>query len=459
VRRPSRSTVILLQCGLLAAGCQSYTEATAQARDAYYSKDYDRSLSLWTEACDAGLRGNDAPLLLLERGMVHLAAGRYAEAARDLLTGDQRLEILDFSGNPGEVGKYLFSEDSGLYRGPPHEKILAPTLTSLAWAAAGDDQKARTAANAAYSQAVRFEQFDAGGEHHAPLVYILVGIWAERDGDTQSAYTAYEAACSRQPIPSLAPALARLLDENARRFGGHWLQKRAAGNGPADPPPPLAADHGEVVVVVLNGRAPIRAGSAIELNQAQRRFLREDSLPRIKAGYPKADLREAQQLIGRQHELPMAVIARRPSRFVAGSARVAGSALVRLEEVLDVERQVEAWDGVTSGARTAAALSRMAIRMAVRIGTYLTVKKETQDSLMALLAATFTGAALDAVDTPDTRCWTLLPKQVLFERCPLPAGRQPVEVVMTGPGGEISLLREVEVKPGGVTFAVFVVPD
>jgi hypothetical protein len=97
--------------------------------------------------------------------------------------------------------------------------------------------------------------------------------------------------------------------------------------------------------------------------------------------------------------------------------------------------------------------------MAVRIGTYLTVKKETKDSLMAFLAATFTGAALDAADTPDTRCWTLLPKNVLFQRCALPAGRQQVEVVMTGGGAELSLPREVEVKPGGVTFAVFVVPD
>ena len=249
---------LALPCVL--AACASHAAVTQAPSDAYYAHDFERSLALWTKLLDEGVRPDDAPLFLLERGIVNLAAGRYEAAAEDLVAGDQRLEILDFSGNPGEVGKYLFSEDSGLYRGPPHEKILVPTLVALACAAAGDDERASAAANAAYSQLVRFEHFEKGAAFPSPLANLLVGICAERRGDTQAAYTAYETAYALQPLASLRPVLARVLDANVQRFGGHWVEKRGTC-GWGEPESPGEGD-GELIVVLLNGRAPIRAGSS-----------------------------------------------------------------------------------------------------------------------------------------------------------------------------------------------------
>ena len=446
---------LLLSC-VVAAGCASFSAATEPARAAYYAHDFERSLTLWTSLLEEGVRPDDAPLFLLERGMVNLAAGRYEAAAQDFIAGDQRLEILDFSGNPGEVGKYLFSEDSGLYRGPPHEKILVPTLVALACAAAGDSERASTAANAAYSQTVRFELFDQGAAFPSPLVNLLVGICAERRGDTQAAYTAYEDAYSLQPLTSLRPVLARVLDANTQRFGGHWVEKREAC-GWGEPASPGVGD-GELVVVVLNGRAPIRIGSSVQLSAAQHAFVVNTSLAQIYAEHPKADPKEAQRMVASQRDLPMALLTPRPSRFAGGTVELPGGCSLPLEQALDVERQVATWDEVTRDSRTTAALARLVVRLAVRVGTYLTVEKETNDGFLALLGAALTGAALEAADMPDTRCWTLLPRDVLFQRCTLPAGRHPVAIVMRGTN-EVRLEREVEIAAGDMTCALFVVSD
>jgi hypothetical protein len=446
----------LLLSSVLACGCASYTDATAEARDAYYAHDFERSQTLWTKLLDEGTRSDDAPLLLLERGIVHLAAGRYEAAVADFIAADQRLEILDFSGNPGDVGKYMFSEDSGIYRGPPHEKILVPTLASLACAAAGDHERASTAANAAYTQTVRFEKFDQRANFGSPLANILVGIWAEQRGDTQAAYTAYEAAYALQPLESLRPTLARVLDANAERFQGHWIHKRANSQW-GEPSSPGEGD-GELIVVVLNGRAPIRAGTSLELTAAQHAYLVTESMLQVRAGYPQANQQEAYNMVAAQRDLPMAVLTPRPSRFAGGSVELPGGQSLMLEKALDVENQVATWDAVTLDTRTAAALGRLIVRLAIRVGTYLVVEKETEDGFLALISSMITGAALEAADTPDTRCWTLLPRHVLFQRCTLPAGHHAAAIVMRG-ANEVRLERTVDVVAGDIAFALFVVPD
>jgi hypothetical protein len=456
----SRWTRLLLSLALLgAAGCVGYAESTRAARGAYYAGDYPRAEQLLSELLAGEGREKDGPLLLLERAMVHLAAGRYEAAARDLLAADEQLEVMDFTSDPEQIGRYLFSEDSGLYRGPPHEKILIPTLNSIALAALGDLPRAKTAANAAYSQVVRFEELRPDLRFPSPLALILVGIAAELDGDTQRAFSAFRQAYELRPIRSLEPVLGRLLAENARSFGGHWVRDYQQRPAAWQEPPPVAEDQGELIVVVLNGKAPVREASELRMTQQQRAEFVAMSMTSLATENPEVDMVEAQARFEQQSLLPMAVLQPRPSRYSGGAVEVPGQGSFELENVLPVGEQVADWYRANEGTMLAAALSRLAVKVAARVGTYLATKKQTGDELMAWIASSLAGAALDAVDTPDTRCWALLPDEVLFQRRTVPAGTVALTLRLAGSGGDWSVTRTVEVAPGGLAFVVEVVPD
>jgi len=446
---------------LLTSSCATYTELTQEARDAYYSKDFEASNQLWADLLDHDDAGDDAPLLLLERGMVRLAMGRYADAAKDLLAADERLEVLDFTSNPSEVGKYLFSEDSGLYRGPPYEKILAPTLISLSYAAIGDEEQTRTAANAAQSQVIRFERLDPNAQFPSPLADILFGLGAEATGDTQSAYTAFEKANRVHELAQLRPVMLRLLETNAKRFGDHWVEDFAKAKARWGEPVPLAENEGEFVVVVLNGRAPIKVGTRVELSEAQRSSLMEQSMTEIRVNHAGTDSNQASAIIARQSDLPMAILTPRPSRYSSAVAQLPDGRTLALEEVLDIDGQVTAYYNSIKGKLVAAALSRMAVRMAARVATYIAVRQRTDDGWVAFLAAVAAGKILEAADTPDTRCWTLLPKGILMLRGALPAGERELPITMSGQPGVASktLKLTVNIVPGKVAYAVVVITD
>jgi hypothetical protein len=93
----------------------------------------------------------DNALLLLERATILQAMGRHDLSARDFETADKNIEVIDFtSDTAGDIGKWVFSDDSGVYRTPPHEKLLINTLNLINYLVRGD-------ANGAKIEARRFQ--------------------------------------------------------------------------------------------------------------------------------------------------------------------------------------------------------------------------------------------------------------------------------------------------------------
>ena len=63
----------------------------------------------------------DNSLFLLDRAMVLQQLQVYKLSSRDLETSDKEIQMLDFSRNAtDDLGKYLFSDDTGPYKAPPY---------------------------------------------------------------------------------------------------------------------------------------------------------------------------------------------------------------------------------------------------------------------------------------------------------------------------------------------------
>ena len=112
----------------MVSGCQSYDAKTKRARDLYYSGAYADSEAEWESlkasqlnCCEKtfgwcwGVRGEADPLVDLEIGMVNFAAGKHEESSRALEAADQTIEVIDFTEDAKDLGKYLISESSDIY--------------------------------------------------------------------------------------------------------------------------------------------------------------------------------------------------------------------------------------------------------------------------------------------------------------------------------------------------------
>jgi hypothetical protein len=64
-----------------------------------------------------------------------------------------------------------------------------------------------------------------------------------------------------------------------------------------------------------------------------------------------------------------------------------------------------------------------------------------------------------AADVPDTRCWALLPDNILVGRVRARAGDVALQIQLTGRGGNRVLTRQLSVTPGKIRFAVVVAPE
>ena len=74
-----------------------------------------------------------------------------------------------------------------------------------------------------------------------------------------------------------------------------------------------------------------------------------------------------------------------------------------------------------------------------------------------MLLALLTEAGLTALDRPDTRSWTTLPRLVYASRVRVPPGRHRVDVALLGEFAE-RIETEVEIDPGGWAVVVVTAP-
>src|SRR5262249_24263391 len=124
---------------LLALAGAGHSEKTLEARDALDRGDGKTALSLINEELKVKSASElpkdtsgDHALLVLDRALILQQIADYKNSSRDLEIADKQIQLLDFSKSALEdIGKYLFSDDTGGYRAPPYEKLLINTMNMV----------------------------------------------------------------------------------------------------------------------------------------------------------------------------------------------------------------------------------------------------------------------------------------------------------------------------------------
>ncbi|MGQ9589500.1 MAG: hypothetical protein ACUVYA_04305 [Planctomycetota bacterium] len=166
-----------------------------------------------------------------------------------------------------------------------------------------------------------------------------------------------------------------------------------------------------------------------------------------------------------QPQVKLAAPRRRSSAYSEARLVVSGAEVGALETAFDLENEAFAWFESVRGRAVSAALARAVFRAVAALGAQAALERGLRrgdaDSKFAAMASELAGfavrEALYAADTPDTRSWSLLPREVLVRRVSLEPGKQRVSIAVRGERWRKVLEpRPLLVRPGGFPLAVWV---
>jgi uncharacterized protein len=440
------SLLVLLALGAL-SGCAGHSDKTKEIRTALDAGQPKRALTLLNEELETksekelpeSLSG-DNPLLLLDRAMVLQQLQSYELSSRDLEVSDKQIEMLDFSRSTADdIGKYIFSDDTGPYKAPPYEKLMINTMNMVNYLARGDLQGARVEARRLSVMQKYFKDRDPENALSAPGSY-LAGFTFEKSGNFDEALRYYDEALAHSEYQSLAAPIRRLLPRAA--YASPRLRK-AADATEGEPSAPAAADaqEGELLVIVSYGRVPVKLARRLPIGLA----LTYASGALAPNSVSQANELAAQGLVT---WVNYPELGKPRGQYDRPWFRLDGQER-GLEGIVAVDTEAQrAWDQV-KGTIIASAITRTVARViagkAVEAGTNAAAGKNNPLGLLLGLA---TQATLTATDTPDTRNWQTLPARMAFSRVMLGPGPRTVQLGARG----ASLTKKVDIKPGG--FAV-----
>lgn len=427
--------ILLLAAAL--AGCASHSDRTRDIRSALDAGQPQKALGYINEQLEVDSEkqlpektGGDNSLLLLDRAMILQQLERYELASRDLQVADKQIEILDLSRNAAhDVGKYLFSDDSGPYRAPAYEKLLVNTMNVLNYLVRGDLNGARIESRRlAVMQRYLTEHQSEAQSLSGPGSY-LAGFTFEKSGQTEQALRYYDEALSQSAYPSLSEPIQRLLARSGYRTA---RLKQSAERAGASAKPPESDEDAEILVVISFGRVPPKLAKRVPIGLA----LTYASDVLSPGDVQRANYLAAQGLVTwvNYPELGRA----------RGSYDRPGFALdgrwMSTDAALAIDQQArQAWDGAR-GTVIAGAITRMLTRVVAGQA----VRKTANEGVLGALLSLGVQASLTAADTPDTRSWSTLPARMAIGRMRVAPGTHYVSVQARG----VQRRRRVDLKPG-----------
>ncbi|MBX3185321.1 MAG: hypothetical protein KIT72_01930 [Polyangiaceae bacterium] len=441
VRFPHHLLPLLATC-LTLAGCAGHASRTLEARDALDAGDPERALSLLNEELDvsraedqpADLSGDQA-LLLLDRAMVLQQLGRYKLSAQDLNAADKAIDLLDLKrATADELGRYLFSDDSGSYSAPPYEKLLINTMNLVNYLRLGELNGARVEARRlSVVQRYLRDQAEPGAGLSGPGSY-LAGFAFEYSGRATEALRYYDEALQYGDYASLHEPVRRLAARSSYR--SPRIRKLLGGAQPEEQPPEQPRERprdGELLVVVSYGRAPAKVAKRLPIGLA---------LTHAASHMPPSEHARANRLAAQG----LVTWVNYPA---LGRARGAGSIpdfsingrTTPLEPVIGVDLEARAAWREAEGAVIGAAITRMLTRLVAGE----VARQAAGDSPWGILLSLGTQATLTAADTPDTRSWAMLPARMAFGRQRLAPGTYDITLTARG----FTRTERVRITPGG----------
>ncbi|MCP4198443.1 MAG: hypothetical protein GY762_14940 [Proteobacteria bacterium] len=432
------------------SGCAGYAGAVKEVRSSLLVGDKERALKEVNKALKVRksdhypkkLKGNNA-LLLLERASVKQGLSKFKSSALDFQISDASLELLDLQNDTmGDIGKYLFSDDSTVYKAPAYEKLLLNTFNMLNYLAKGNFEDARVE-----GRRLRVMQDYLANEKSEQTAVLglgsyLAGFAFEMGGRTEQALTYYGEALARQSYPSLVEPVRRLAACTSYRTP---RIDKVIGDpnslGPCDPAPP---GKGTILVVSGLGLAPHKVAKRIPIGAAVAIagvFLMAATATHIKGLVARSLLTW----------INFPELEKTPHAYSKLRVTLDGKG-VQTELGLNVTEQViTAYDSI-KGQLMAAAITRMVTRLVAGIAAEQAVKAAGAGVAGSLVAGLAVQGALTAADTPDTRSWVTLPSQVFLTRVEVQPGDYEVVVTFEGKGGRMTAKKKVTVIPGGAVI-------
>ena len=440
----SRIAGALALTSSLLLGCASHSDKTKEIRSALDAGNPRQALKLLNEKLETSSEkelpkdvGGENSLFLLDRAMVLQQLHIYKLSSRDLEVSDKQVQLLDFKrGAVDDIGKYLFSDDTGPYKAPPYEKLMINTMNMVNYLADGDLQGARVEARRLSVMQKYFRDSDPENALSAPGSY-LAGFTFEKSGQYDEALRYYDEALQYGQYQSLAAPVRRLMG-----FSGYASPRlrKVAGLGEGEKPGSAddSAQQGELLVIVSYGRVPAKVAKRIPIGLA---------LTYVSGAMSPNDVGRANALAaqGLVTWVNYPELGPAHGQYDVPYFQLDGKQMP-LEGIVAVDREAKrAWDE-TKGAVVASAITRMITRVAAGEGVRAAAGKD--NAILGLLLSLGTQATLTATDTPDTRSWATLPARMAFGRVTLPPGPRTVQLHARGADST----QKVDIKPGG--FAV-----
>jgi hypothetical protein len=423
-------------CGL--PGCAGHSAQTEAARSALDAGQPKLALAELNERLDVKSAEtlpsplkNDQVLFLLDRSMVEMQLARYDWVSRDLEASDKQLMVLDFSrGTADELGKFLFSDDTGPYRAPAYEKLLVNTMNMQSYLARGDLGGAKVEARRLSVLSAYFKNAGEGAKAFVAPGSYLAGFIFEKSGSPDEALRYYDEALARVKFTSLAGPIQRLAAKSTYRSPRIDELLKSA---PSTPEPAPGTEPAEILVVINYGRVPPKLAERMPIGLAL--TIASNDLSPNDAN--RANRLAAQGLVT---WVNYPRLGKSKGTFSTPTFALNGQ-WQTLDGALAVDVAAEqAWDEV-KGKVIASAITRTLARIVAGEAA----RHTTKDSGLGLLLSLGTQVTLTALDTPDTRSWSTLPARIAIGRVTVAPGTY--QVAVSARGEQVS--QKVTLKPGG----------
>ncbi len=379
----------------------------------------------------------DTAIALMDRAMVLQMLEDYPHSSRDLEISDREVQMLDFSSSGGaDIARYLFTDDTGDYAAPAYEKLMINTMNMVNYLGRDDLNGARVEARRLGVMQRYISQSESEAAAFLGASSYLAGFIFEMSGNADEAMHWYDEALQRQPYQSLAEPIQRLSGRTSYRSPA--LTNLLGQMPPCESEDCSPGPGADVLVIISHGRIAPKVALRINIGRALVFAAPFLAISNLSAARNLA----AQGLVTYVNYPTLG-----ETTETWGPARVTmdGNPLP-LEDALALEVEARrAYDAIKGQVMASAIM-----RMITRVAAGQIARVAAGGGTAGAIASIGTQVAMNAVDTPDTRSWSMLPARLTVGRVRVPAGQHMFRIEA---GGAIAT-RELTLQDGGYGVVV-----